>query len=301
MLDLLKVDPEVLFKRALARLHRHAFSNREEIDRSVSCRCFRCNGQFHRKDIRRWEVRTWHGEPVFPGPQPPDTAVCPKCGYPSVIGDACGSDLNRRVLKELSRFDAVARYDSHFDCTWIRPDEPPAMSRKERLLAHRRRAAARAKPAGSAPLKAPVKPPPPPPPRLPMSGYLRFKAARFLAEGHALYRRTDALRQPPEGTSAEDLELLRVGFAQIVEGRGFLRATPLEHLGARGLELLMQVAHFELLRHQPTARAEPGLDAVVFRQRGSGREVVVFNLVTPTAAEDENGRLNGGLGSERCG
>ncbi len=125
-----------------------------------------------------------------------------------------------------------------------------------------------------------------------MSGYLRFKADRFLAEGHELYRRTDALRQPPEDISAEDLALLRVGFAQIAEGRGFLRATPLEHLGARGLDLLMQVAHFDPLRQQATGRAEFVLDAVVFRQRGSEREVVVFNRVMPTETLDEGGRVD---------
>ena len=124
---------------------------------------------------------------------------------------------------------------------------------------------------------------------MPVSGFLRFKAARFLAEGHDLYRRTDALRQSPEDTSAEDLALFRVGFAQIAEGRGFLRATPLEHLSARGRDLLMQVAHFEPLRHQATGRAEFVLDAVVFRQRGSEREVVVFNRVSATDHDGDAG------------
>ena len=128
-----------------------------------------------------------------------------------------------------------------------------------------------------------------------MSGYLRFKAARFLAEGHELYRRTDALRQPPEDTSAEDLALLRAGFAQIAEGRGFVRATPLEHLGARGLDLLMQVAHFEPLRQQATGQAKFVLDAVVFRQRGSEREVVVFNRVMATNDDGEAGSVDDGV------
>ena len=56
----------------------------------------------------------------------------------------------------------------------------------------------------------------------------------------------------------------------------------------------MQVAHFEPLRHQATGRGEFVLDAVVFRQRGSERDVVVFNRVMAIDDDGEAGSEGGG-------
>jgi hypothetical protein len=291
MLDLLTLDTKTLLKSALTRLHRHAFSNQAEIRRSTICRCFRCRSEFHRLDVVRWAVRTWRGQPVFPGPQPLDTAECPRCGQLAVIGDACGYEISPALLKELALFHATAVYDLQFDCSWVHAAEARLTRASAPLPARRPRPTAHALPAAPAARKKGAVPPAPPSELMPMAGYVRFKAARFLRDGHDLYRRTDAFRQPPEDTPAEDLALLRIGFQQLVDGRGFLRAAPLEHLGVHGLHLLMQVAHFTPLRQRAAEQGEYFLDAVVFRHRDCGRVVTVFNLVPPTDIPDELRRL----------
>ena len=97
MLDLLTLDTKTLLKSALTRLHRHAFSNQAEIRRSTICRCFRCRSEFHRLAVVGWTVRTWRGQPVFPGPQPLDTAECPRCGQLAALGDGTTETRTRPV------------------------------------------------------------------------------------------------------------------------------------------------------------------------------------------------------------
>jgi hypothetical protein len=287
MLNIVKLDTAALIKAALTSLHRHTFSNQDEIRRSVACHCFRCRAEFHRLDVTRWAVRTWLGRQVLSGPQPFDTAECPKCGECTVLGDACGVEVTPALLKALDQFHTYAKYDRQFDYSWVPQAEPTKEGIATGPALGRKRAPARTRPLPPGPRKKAATPPAPPAPAIPMSGYLRFKAARFLRDGHELYRRTDEFRQPPEDTSAEDLQLIRGGFEQLVHGRGLEPTAPLEHLGVHGLHLLMQVAHFAPVRQQATEQGDYFLDAVVFRQTHCSREVTVFNLVPPAPLPDE--------------
>lgn len=64
---------EVQFKNA----HEHSWKHKAEIESSVSCACFFCLSNFPPSDISEW---------IDGG----TTAMCPRCGIDSVIGDASG-------------------------------------------------------------------------------------------------------------------------------------------------------------------------------------------------------------------
>lgn len=55
-------------------LHGRGFRNRAEVTRSTECACFYCRERFPPGNVREWADK---GE----------TAMCPRCGIDSVIGD----------------------------------------------------------------------------------------------------------------------------------------------------------------------------------------------------------------------
>jgi hypothetical protein len=82
----------------------HSFQNRAEVERSESCACFHCFARFAPSEIRLW---TDSDDPSDedPGALRPDTdtfrgatAICPRCGYDSVIGSASGYELSDDFL-----------------------------------------------------------------------------------------------------------------------------------------------------------------------------------------------------------
>ncbi len=68
-------------KDYLSRLHRSAFRNEKQIMNSRICGCFYCGSILKHEDIVEWLDDDGRGD---------HTAVCPKCGVDSVIGDDCG-------------------------------------------------------------------------------------------------------------------------------------------------------------------------------------------------------------------
>jgi len=67
--------------------HWLGFKNKKEISKSKKCGCFFCLSTFDPKEITEW---TDEGQ----------TAVCPKCGVDSILGD--DYDISPGALKKLS-------------------------------------------------------------------------------------------------------------------------------------------------------------------------------------------------------
>lgn len=66
----------------LKAAHRHSIHHQDEIRRSIECGCFHCLAVFRPAAITDW------------ADEAPPTALCPKCGIDSVIGDASGHPVH---------------------------------------------------------------------------------------------------------------------------------------------------------------------------------------------------------------
>jgi hypothetical protein len=72
--------------------HRHSSHHRDELARSTSCGCFYCLRSFSPAAITEWT-----DEVAGVG----QTAICPRCGIDSVIGNASGYSLDRAFLERM--------------------------------------------------------------------------------------------------------------------------------------------------------------------------------------------------------
>lgn len=81
---------------------KHSLENRDEILKSKMCGCYYCERTFPASLIR-YSDYTDGGM----------TALCPLCGIDTVIGDASGVPINKKVLRELyhSRFESDSESD----------------------------------------------------------------------------------------------------------------------------------------------------------------------------------------------
>jgi hypothetical protein len=68
----------------------HSNRNRDEILASMLCGCFYCTSVFKPSDVVDW-VNDEQGE----------TAICPKCGIHSVLGDRAGYPLSEDFLRRM--------------------------------------------------------------------------------------------------------------------------------------------------------------------------------------------------------
>ena len=64
--------------------HRHSATHRDEVMASSACGCFYCQSVFSPSTIEEWIEETSGNYGKSPNPW---TAICPKCGVDSVIGD----------------------------------------------------------------------------------------------------------------------------------------------------------------------------------------------------------------------
>lgn len=85
-----RVEPEGHFLR---EAHQHSIHNRDEILASKQCGCFYCCAIFSPQEIDRWEDE----------PDGCVTAICPKCGIDSVIGDRSGYSITPDFLNRMKR------------------------------------------------------------------------------------------------------------------------------------------------------------------------------------------------------
>ncbi len=67
----------------------------------------------------------------------------------------------------------------------------------------------------------------------------------YLKLGPDNYRKEDFFQQPPLNVATKDMESIRYGCEQIIEGRGFDHKTPLQGFGVSGFYRLMELFHFQ--------------------------------------------------------
>ncbi len=91
----------------------HATDNEIEILRSHKCGCFFCRSVFDAREVSEWASENGGGA----------SAICPKCGMPTVIGDASGAPLDEALLDEMYKafyengdatIDSAAAYVSRY-------------------------------------------------------------------------------------------------------------------------------------------------------------------------------------------
>lgn len=105
------MDSYVLVQQALKDIHRHSFKNREEIQSSVLCHCFACKEASASSHVTEWA-------------DDGDTALCPRCGIDSVIGDASGFEMTPALLQQMSTFWFEDKFiGSNFDWGLLSDDE----------------------------------------------------------------------------------------------------------------------------------------------------------------------------------
>ena len=69
--------------------HAHCTDNKKELQNSKQCGCFHCLAIFASEEVKEY-IKEGDG-----------TALCPKCGIDSVIGDASGVPITMDFLKEM--------------------------------------------------------------------------------------------------------------------------------------------------------------------------------------------------------
>jgi hypothetical protein len=74
------------------RAHRHSSQHRDEVRASAQCGCFYCCAIFPPSEITEW-IDEWEGVG--------QTAMCPRCGIDSVIGDESGYPVTPAFLREM--------------------------------------------------------------------------------------------------------------------------------------------------------------------------------------------------------
>lgn len=74
--------------KEIVAAHGHSAGNKSELNKSKLCGCFCCLKVFPVSEINEWVDED-------------KTAVCPKCGIDSVLGDAAGFELSPVFLKDM--------------------------------------------------------------------------------------------------------------------------------------------------------------------------------------------------------
>ena len=109
--------------------------------------------------------------------------------------------------------------------------------------------------------------------------YLYTKAYYFNRDGPESYASSDAFNLPDSSFSSEDIELLKLGCNQILEGRGFSSKNPFRNLGIRGCHKLFELFHFKFTHQQVTKVSDGMLDNMTFKHVVDNKEITYYNLV----------------------
>ncbi len=116
------VDSYVLVKGALNEIYKHSFDNKAEIERSQACYCIYCKEEFSSGEIKNWVVNGRQGKPLRRNAIPEETALCPKCGIDSVIGDASGYEMTPALIHAMHEFWFERKVlPDDFDYSWFEP------------------------------------------------------------------------------------------------------------------------------------------------------------------------------------
>ena len=113
--------------------------------------------------------------------------------------------------------------------------------------------------------------------------YIFTKAELYLKIGPDKYRKEDFFQQPPLNLDTVDMESIRYGCEQIIEGRGFNYTTPLQGLGVSGFYRLMELFHFQFesrkTKYSFKYEEEKGaLDIMTFTHQMDDRKATLFHF-----------------------
>ena len=112
--------------------------------------------------------------------------------------------------------------------------------------------------------------------------YLHEKARMFVLVGEKKYRKMDFFNQPDEHLTAEEIDIIRQGCLQILEGKGLTEQQPLQNLGVWGFRALMEFFHFEPVERTSqsiTLNESDGiLDQITFKHLMEDSQITYFNF-----------------------
>ena len=110
--------------------------------------------------------------------------------------------------------------------------------------------------------------------------YIFTKASYFIKQGPKLYSEKDALKMPDDSFSNEDLEILKIGCNQLINGIGLSLENPLKELGVRGCHKLFNLFHFEMVSQKAFQNKDGNfVDMMTFRHIADQKEITYYNLV----------------------
>ena len=110
--------------------------------------------------------------------------------------------------------------------------------------------------------------------------YLYTKAYYFIKDGAEAYASSDAFKLPDSSFNGEDLELLKLGCNQLLEGRGFSSKNPFKNLGIRGCQKLFELFHFKFVNQTATKVDGGMLDKMTFKHVMDKKQISYYNLVS---------------------
>lgn len=84
------------YRDKIVKAHEHCSNNKTEIKRSKKCGCFYCCDIFDASEVKQFIEADNKCDKL-------GTAVCPKCGIDSVIGDASGYSVNQQFMQDMHR------------------------------------------------------------------------------------------------------------------------------------------------------------------------------------------------------
>ena len=109
--------------------------------------------------------------------------------------------------------------------------------------------------------------------------YIFTKAFYFMLQGPKTYSEKDALNLPDDTFNDDDINLLKIGCNQLLEGIGFSTENPLKNIGVRGCHKLFKLFHFEMVDQMVFKNEGNAIDKMVFRHIVDKKEITIYNLV----------------------
>jgi hypothetical protein len=84
------------FPKGVREAHRRSIRHRAEIEAGGLCGCFYCGARYPPGEIVKWtDLNEDHKH---------QTALCPRCGIDSVIGDQSGFEISEEFLATMKRY-----------------------------------------------------------------------------------------------------------------------------------------------------------------------------------------------------
>lgn len=112
--------------------------------------------------------------------------------------------------------------------------------------------------------------------------YIHEKASLFILLGKEKYRELDFFNEPDESLTSEEIEVIRQGCQQILQGKGLTAEQPFENLDVWGFHALMQLFHYRpVSRNSQYSKVNETygvLDQIVFQHLVEDSQVEYFNF-----------------------